>query len=104
MWAEGLVSITHLIWIFGWWCFGHLIYLMVKFCPGDGFTKCASDDLIGVITLLIGSMIYFWIARHVLNFLYKGELPGPSDVSMVHLQKLFSGMGQNRDERRKSKK
>ena len=92
MWAEGIVAVTHLLWISGWWSFGHLFYLIFKYCPGDSFTRCSNNDFLGVLSLLAGSMIYFWIARHVLNFLYKGELPGPSDVSANQLKKLFSNL------------
>ncbi len=78
---EIIVAITHFAWTFGWWVIGHLLYLAYANCDEKGMMGCASNDLVGFIFAFGSSIVYFYIARHVLNFLYKKELPGGEDLS-----------------------
>lgn len=83
-----LVSITHLLWTCGSWFFGHFIYLIVVGCTNETVKEChitnfASSDFLAIVTLLIGSTVYFRIAQHVINALYKGELPTKNATELI---------------------
>jgi len=106
-----LVTITHLIWVFGWWCLGHTIYLLARGCKSDiyltcSFTNFASEDFIGGIFLIGASYLYVYIGHKVINALYKGELPDGSPLASMDklIQKLGVQMnGGNRKTRRSNK-
>lgn len=82
--AETLVALAHFIFTGGWWCFGHFTFLLFVGCDkynDGGFSECAGSDPIGFGFLIGSSILFFYIARHVLNFLYKGELPGGEQLA-----------------------
>ena len=105
---EILVSLTHLGWMYVWWCFGHLIYIIAKKCPEAGFYGCSDGDPIGLMAAVAGSVLYMYIARFVLDFFYKGQLPGGNDINSGMLdsfmRKIMSGDGSNRKQRRAEEK
>jgi hypothetical protein len=83
---EMLVTVTHFMWTFGWWFVGHLLYLPLANCK-EGFSGCSILEPVGLTFMFASSVLYFYIARHVLNFMYKRELPGGEELS-----KSFSAM------------
>ena len=78
---ELLVALAHFIWTGGWWSFGHFIYLISVKCNEEGFGGCSGSDPIGFAMLFASSVLFFYISRHVLNFLYKGTLPGGDEMA-----------------------
>lgn len=69
-------------------------------CNEPSFFSCSGNDVVGFITLFLGSIVYFRIARHVLLFFVKGELPDGESV-----MKNFGGLLQgNRQERRQKER
>ena len=88
--AEILVAAAHFIWTGGWWCFGHFIFLISVGCEESGFGSCSGSDPIGLLAFFGSSILFFYIARHVLDFLYKGKLPGGEDIA----KRFSQAMGQ----------
>lgn len=108
MLAEALIAIAHLVWTASCWCFGHFLFLVIFGCSADGgynkagFSVCQGSDPIGLFCLLVGSMLFFRIARHVLDFFYRGELPGNGEEVLRKLSKLVNA--QTTSEGRKQKR
>jgi uncharacterized membrane protein YccF (DUF307 family) len=78
---EIILSIVQFIWIGGWWILGHLLHY--------SFTK-KSDILepLGIVFMFLANVAFFYIARHVLNFVYKKQLPGGADFTK-EIEQLF---------------
>lgn len=102
---EILVSVAFLLWTGCWWAAGHLIYLIAFKCDEFnqfGFSGCAIRDPIGILAFFISSTFFFFIARHVLNFLYKGELPSGEELSK-RLGNKFPGLSGTNNSGKKRK-
>lgn len=74
---EALTSAFNLLWLFGWWSVGHFFYWSISNCRD----KCQTIEPIGIGFTFVGQVLFFLIARHVLNFIYKKELPGGEDFA-----------------------
>ena len=103
---EILIALIHLLWIGGWWFFGHFIYLFFRGCTDNVVTNCsfmnfASEDFLAVITLLFGSVLFIRLGRSVLKA-FGGNLPIESIVSMA--SKVVQGTAPNRKQRRQTQK
>ena len=102
-----LVTITHLIWVFSWWMFGHCIFLLAKGCTIKtcSFSDHSSEDFLGGIFGMLASYSYIYIGHKVINAIYKGELPDGSSVSNIEkvLQNIGIQMNGNRKTRRNKK-
>lgn len=75
--VESILAAIDLLWLFGWWSVGHFFYWSISNCQG----KCQSIEPVGIGFTFVGQVIFFYIARHVLNFIYKKELPGGEDFA-----------------------
>ena len=75
LFVETLLTITHASWVLGWFCFGHLISMPIFNCR-EGWNGCNFVEPFGIGFALISSILYFFILKHVANFVYKKELPG----------------------------
>jgi hypothetical protein len=92
---EAVMAITHACWVIGWFCAGHLISMPVFNCRA-GWSNCNFVEPFGVGLALVGSILYFFILRHVANFLYKRELPGGEELTYdmkKSLASILSGQG-----------
>ncbi len=103
-----LVSLTHLLWISGSWFVGHFIYLIFHGCTDEIVKECsvlnfAAEDWFGIIILVMGSTLYFRIAQHVINALYKGELPIQNAMNIFGSFVRSQGNGRNRKKGQKRK-
>jgi hypothetical protein len=93
---EMAVIVTHSVWTFCWWGFGHIFYLIYVDCKETGIMRCGSSDPLGVITYIIGSIIYFRLVRHLMNFLYKKELPGGEELTKDFLKMIPKNVRQKK--------
>lgn len=84
---EALVTITHFIFVWSAWFLGRLFYVPITSCK-EGIFGCNFWEPFGLGTAFCASILYFYISRHVLNFLYKGQLPGGEDLSKVFKQMM----------------
>ena len=80
-----------------------MIYLIFAGCTNETITECslmnfASEDLFAIITLLVGSTMYFRIAQYVINALYKGELPIKNATGLI--SSVFQNTNLNRKQKR----
>ena len=103
--VPSLVTLTHFIWVIGWWGFGHSVYLLAKGCTARtcSFTDFSSEDWFGGLLAIGASFIYIYIGHKVINALYKGELPDGSPVGNIEklLRNVSTQMnGGNRKARR----
>ena len=92
---EAVMAITHTCWVMGWFSFGHLISMAVFNCK-DGWSNCNFVEPFGVGFGLIASILYFFILRHVANFMYKRQLPGGEELTSdmkKSLGQILSGQG-----------
>lgn len=72
---EAFLAFIHFCWTGGWFCVGHWISMPIYNCR-SGWNSCVFFEPIGLSFMLGASVIYFFIMRHVANFIYKKELPG----------------------------
>ena len=86
---EALVTITHFLFVWGSWFFARLFYVPFSGCK-DGIYGCTYAEPLGLFAIFASSVLYFYIARHVLNFLYKGQLPDGENLSKV-IEKMTKG-------------
>lgn len=77
---EAVMAIAHCCWVLGWFCFGHLLSMAVFNCKA-GWSNCNFVEPFGVGFAFVASVLYFFILRHVANFLYKRELPGGDELT-----------------------
>jgi hypothetical protein len=77
---EAVMAVAHAFWVLAWFCLGHLISMAVFECKA-GWSGCNFVEPFGIILSLFGSTLYFFILRHVANFLYKRELPGGEELT-----------------------
>ena len=97
---EILVAAAHFIFTNGIWSVGHFFYLMFVGCDEAGFNGCSSSDPLGYFAYFSSSILFMYIARHVLNFLYKGTLPGGEDIA----KKFGNAMGQTKSSKKNRRK
>jgi Na+-driven multidrug efflux pump len=90
--AEILVTISHSIFVWGCWFLGRLFYVPYSGCK-LGVFGCPFAEPVGLLFAFLGSVLYFHITRHVLNFLYKGKLPDGEDLSTI-INKFTKGKTQ----------
>jgi hypothetical protein len=76
--AEILVTLTYWGWVLSFFCIGHLFSIPIYNCKA-GWSECTFVEPIGILCAFVASVSYLHIARHVLNVLYKKELPGGAD-------------------------
>jgi hypothetical protein len=74
---ELIVAVINLFWLFGWWSVGHFFYWSISNCRD----KCQIIEPLGIASLYVGQVIFFYFTRHVLNVFYKRELPGGEDLA-----------------------
>lgn len=92
---EAFLSLIHGCWVLGWFCFGHLISMPAFGCKA-GWSNCNFVEPFGVGFAFIGSTLYFFILKHVANFLYKKELPGGEELTKEmkgSLENMLSSSG-----------
>jgi hypothetical protein len=100
---EMAVTVTYTSWLFICWFAGHVIYLMCSYCKEGGLIGCAGSDPIGIITLLLGSIVYCRIMRHILKFFYKGELPADGNEILGKILKSMNSNGSPKTKQPKKK-
>jgi len=96
-WIESLITFTYLLWGLACWSIGHIFHRILTKCGEPSFFSCSGNDVVGFSTLFLGSLVYFRIARHVVLFFVKGELPDGDSV-MKNFSKMLQS--ENRQERR----
>jgi hypothetical protein len=87
--VEAVMAVTHACWVLGWFCFGHLISMAVFSCK-EGWSHCTFVEPFGIVLGLFGSTLFFFILRHVANFLYKRELPNGEELTKDMQRSLSS--------------
>jgi hypothetical protein len=90
---EVVVSTVHLLWFGGWWFVARAFFTLLAGPNGSKIVEPA-----GFIALFISNVIFFYISRHVLNFIYKRELPGGEELTK-DIVRMF-GQNQNGKKRR----
>ena len=68
---------------------------MSVFTCRDGWSNCAFVEPFGVILGLFGSILYFFILKHVANFLYKRQLPNGEELTKDMKKSLGEILGNN---------
>lgn len=96
MYLEIIVAIVHLMFIGTGWLLGHLMYLILVGCEESG---CYGDP-IGMTSVFISNVVFMYITRRILDFMYKGELPGGDEL----VNKFNKAINGRTVARKKSKK
>lgn len=95
---EFFVAFVHLVWIGFWWFIGHLFWYLLAGKPGTSLDDSGLLEPLGVLTLFCSEVLFLYIARHVLNFIYKKELPGGEDF--VKEMTSLLGASKNKQKRK----
>lgn len=84
---EILYTALQLLFLFGWWLVGHMIYMGFVGCK-EGFGACRIIEPIGIIFIFVGNVFLLRITRTILDVMYKRELPGGVELSKALKQAM----------------
>lgn len=78
---EIVVSLVHLGWVGSWWLIGHIIHCSAYAEKCYSSSRFGYLEPVGLTFLFVADVLFFYISRHVLNFVYKKELPNGEDFA-----------------------